>query len=254
MTHTVIETAGGPETSGPQSSNTAVWVRATRIAALTIAFWSVALHVTAAVFIPPVASIGLVFGVLAIFLKGERRGLALVTAVLGLVTLVGNLPGTIDELSHPSSAPAFILTLLVVIGAVAVVIAGVAAFQDWATTGIKPLATISLALFAVGALGALSAASAVDSVEALETDIKMTTQGLSFDPTELVVPAGTSGFWIDNRDGIRHTFTIESLGLEIDVPANSSQRSDLELAPGQYQVICAVPSHENMTMNLTVER
>lgn len=249
----MTETIQKPETAEVLVTSTARWVRATRWAALTIMIWSVALQLMAAAFIPPVAAIGAVFGGLAVFLKGESRNLALVTAVLAVVALLGNLPGTIDELTHPDSAPAFILTLLVTIAAFVTMISGLSAFRGWSADPIKAVGITSAALFAAGVIVSLTVSSAVASAEPLDSDVIVAAQGVEFDQTQLVVSAGTSGFWVDNRDGIRHTFTIESLGLEIDVPAFSAQRADFDLDPGQYVVFCAVPGHENMKIDLTVE-
>ena len=42
---------------------------------------------------------------------GERRRLGLVFAIATAALFLGNLPTILDELRHPDSAPAFILTL-----------------------------------------------------------------------------------------------------------------------------------------------
>lgn len=249
MTDVVDRTA---ETQTPHS-NTSRWMRVTRAAAFTIGVWSLALQLSASLFIPPVTFFGVVFVGLGLFLNREMRKLALVVAVLAVLALLGNLPGTIDELSHPDSAPAFVLTLLVTLAAAVAAVSGLAAFRSWTADPIRATVISWAFLFGLGVIVALSASSNVDSVTPLASDVQVVVQGVEFDHTELAVPAGTSGFWIDNRDGIRHTFTIEALGFEIDVPAFSSQRSAVELDSGQYVVSCRVPGHENMKINLTVE-
>jgi len=241
------------EKAPPRSSNASLWLRVTRAAAFTVGLWSVALQITAGTVIPPVAFYGVVFAGLGVFLTGERRKLALAVAVLAVLALLGNLPGTIDELSHPDSAPAFILTLLVTLAAFVAAIAGLAAFRGWSADAIRPTLIIWTSLFGLGLIVALTASSRVDSVSAQSSDVRVVAAGVEFDQSELLVAAGTSGFWIDNQDGIRHTFTIEVLGLEIDVPAMSAQRAEFELDSGQYVVFCAVPGHENMKIDLTVE-
>ena len=99
----------------------------------------------------------------------------------------------------------------------------------------------------------LVAASTVDSADPLATDTQVVALGVEFDVAEITVPAGENGFWIDNQDGIRHAFTVRGTDLQIDVPAFSSQRAGLDLASGSYTVFCAVPGHENMVIELTVE-
>jgi hypothetical protein len=118
----MTKTLEGREVSQPTGSYANRWLVMTRIACLLILIWAVALNLTAGELIPEVLAIGLVFGLLALFIKADRRRLGLITSILGVVALTGNLPGTLDELSHPSSAPAFILTLLVVVAAAGVIV------------------------------------------------------------------------------------------------------------------------------------
>lgn len=249
MTETIEQT----KTDAGGVSSARRWLRMTRIGCLLILVWAIALNALAGELIPPVLAIGLVFGSLSIFLTKERRRLGLVTAILGVTALGANLPGTIDELSHPSSAPAFILTLLVVVAAFVVIVSGAAAFWRLSPEPIKALAITAAAVFGVGVLASLNAAAAIESAEPLSSDVRVVAQGVSFDESEIVVPAGESGFWLDNRDGIRHTFTIRGTGYEIDAPGLSSQREEFDLAPGEYEVFCAVPGHEKMQIDLVVE-
>jgi plastocyanin len=100
---------------------------------------------------------------------------------------------------------------------------------------------------------ALSAvvASGVEPADPLAGDAKLVSESMSFEPEELVVTAG-SGIWMENRDGVRHTFTVEGTDLDLNVPGDSAGRTDLDLDPGTYQVICGVPGHEAMSMQLTI--
>lgn len=249
MTDTVEVATREAETTSP----TRVWLRVTRVAALVVFAWSLVLQVLAGQLIPPVAIIGVVFGGLAIFLVGERPRLGLTAAVLALLSLVGNLPMTIDELSHPSSAPAFLLTLVVTTAAVVLMLAGLAAFRGSSTDSVRALYYGWGGVAVVGVVVALSAASGVASAQPAPDDVQVVARGVEFNADEIVVEAGETGFWLDNQDSIRHTFTIEELGYEIDAPSMSAQRADFNLEPGQYQVICAVPGHENMAIDLVVE-
>ncbi|HEX6221022.1 MAG TPA: cupredoxin domain-containing protein [Acidimicrobiia bacterium] len=234
-------------------SRTSGWVKVARIGSLTIGVWSLALQILAGEIIPPVVIIGVVFTVVAVFLKGDRRRLALVAALLALLSVGGNLPMTIDELSHPSSSIAFLLTLLATSAAAVVTVAGLAAFFGW-SLDTRPAVYYSWAgVLALGVVVSVAAASGVESIAPSAGDVEVVASGVEFDPERIVVSAGETGFWLDNRDGIRHTFTIEELDLEIDTPGLSAQRADFDLAAGEYTVICSVPGHENMVIDLVVE-
>jgi len=229
------------------------WVALCRGAGFTVALWAVALQLMAGELVPPVMGIGLVLGGFAIFLKGERRRLAAVFAGLALVALLGNLPGTIDELSNPTSAPAFILTLLVSLAAAVAVIGGVAAFFRWPTDPVRAVVITAGALFALGAIVSFVAASGVESDVAQASDVEVVAEGIEFLPEEIVVSTGDVGVWVDNQDGIRHTFTITQLDVDLAIPGLKAQRVEFEAEPGEYTIFCQVPGHEDMTARLIVE-
>jgi plastocyanin len=228
-------------------------VRVSRYAALTVFVWSVVLQVLAGEPIPEVAAIGVVFVAFVPFLRGSRRRLAAVVGGLAVVALLGNLPATIDELTHPESAPAFILTLLVCLAAVTAIVAGVAALRRSSGEAIRATVITVTGLFLAGMIVAFVAAAGVDAAAPADGDVQVVAKGVEFDQSNLVVVAGGTGFWVDNQDGIRHTFTIEGTGYQIDVPALSAQRAEFDLDAGRYTVICTVPGHENMSIDLTVE-
>ena len=89
---------------------------------------------------------------------------------------------------------------------------------------------------------------------ALATDTPVVALGVQWDSDIITLEAGSSGIWVDNQDGIRHTFTVPELDIDLEIPAFTAQRIDIEGAvPGEYQVICTVPGHELMTATLVVE-
>lgn len=253
MTETLETT--GKETPGSDQDpgTTRSWLQLARVASLVIVGWAITLQVLAGELIPPVTIIGIVFAVLAVFLRGERRRLGLAAAVLAAISIAGNLPMNLDELSHPSTPPAFLLTVTAVSASLVIVISGLAAFRGAADAQKRAV------YYSWGGLGilaiviAVGAASGVDSAQPLDDDVQVVASGVQYDTDEIVVTAGENGFWLDNRDGIRHTFTIEELGLEIEAPGLSAQRAEFDLEPGRYRVICTVPGHDNMHIDLVVE-
>lgn len=249
MTETIDPTVARKDVA----THTSRWLQMARRGAVVIAAWSVVLQLVAGELIPPVAFFGVLFAALATVLAGERRKIGLLAVGIALVLVAGNLPMTIDELSHPSTAPAFLLTLLAVSAALVVMLSGVAAFRGWPTDPIKAVYYAWAGVAALGVVVAAGAASGVDTAEPVAGDRQVVAKGLEFNPDQIVVPAGESGFWLDNQDAVRHTFTIAGLGLEIEVPGLSAQRATFELDPGRYQVVCSVPGHDNMLIDLVVE-
>lgn len=228
------------------------WIRLARAGAIAMAVWMVLLTIMARSAIPPVIVIGLIAAVFASVLRGGRRKTALGGAVFALMALFGNLPGVIDELSNPESTPAFILTTLVTVGGILMTVGGIGVFFGWDGAPVRMLGigaaglTVTLAAFSFVA-GALT-----ESADQASADVPVTLEQIAFQPSTVSV-AETGTLWIDNRDGIRHTFTVEALGLDLEVPALKARQLAVTGAPGTYDVICAVPGHESMTATLVIE-
>lgn len=248
----MTETRERREPATKQSPFGATWIRLSRVAALVTVVWSVMLQSLVGALIPPVLVVGLVFLVFAVTLRPERRKLAMVAGATAIVSVLANLRVVIDELNHPSSPQAFLLTLTVTSAMAVIAIAGLAVWRRWRTSRMALVAFSWIGVVVVGVALALVAAGSVGSVDALSGDIEVTTKALQFDPGGASVSMGRFGVWVDNQDGVRHTFTIPGVG-GLDIPALSAQRTDFELPAGFYQVICAVPGHENMVFELRVE-
>ncbi len=230
------------------------WLRFARAGAITMVVWSIGLQLAVGAFIPPVTVVGVLFGAFVPFLRGERRRLGLAFAIVTTVTLVGNLPFLLDDLANPDSAPTFIAGLLSAVAAVVAVAGGLGAFFQWATAAIRQLAVGAIGTFVVGAAVSAGISAGTESSVALATDTPVVALGVQWDSDVITVTSGTSGIWIDNQDGIRHTFTVPELGLDLEIPAFTAQRIDIEgVAPGEYEIICSVPGHELMTAILVVE-
>lgn len=247
----MTDTIAAPDST--TAGRTSSWMRLARMSAIAVAVWAVVLQVTAATFIPPVTAVGLVFLGFAPFLSGERRRLGLVYAVVAVVAVAGNLPTIAAELARPESAPGFILTLFSMVAAGVALVAGLAAFFRRPVPAIRRVAYGAVGVLVIGTIASLVVASGVESQGALESDVTVTARGVLFEPEQIVLGSGSTGVWVDNRDGVHHTFTIPGLGVDLQIPALKAQRVDIQGAiPGEYQVICTVPGHENMTATLTV--
>lgn len=241
------------EDAAQENQTAKAWFRLARYAALTVGLWSLLLQLFAGELIPPVAVIGLVFVVLSTLLSGNRRWLGLLAAGLALLSFLGNLQFAVDDLTHPSSPVTFVLGALVAIATLVIVVSGIAGFRSASTELVRPVGFGSLAVFGVFVVVGVVSSAAVDSDAPLADDVQVVASGVEYDISELTVSTGVFGLWLDNQDGIRHTVTVEGSDFELDVPALSSSRTDFDLEPGVYNVFCAVPGHERMTIELTVE-
>ena len=214
--------------------------------------WSAILQATAGAVIPPVLIVGLIFLAFIPILNAARPRSGLALAVVTVAAIAGNLPIIIDELSHPDSAPGFILTLLSTVAPVVGVLAGIAAWRSWPSGAARTLVLAGIGVFVSGTAASLVIAAGTESPGALINDVRISASQIEFDPAVIEVPANASGVWIENRDGVRHTFTVEELGIDLEVPALKAGRVDVEGPAGSYEVTCKVPGHEAMTGTLTI--
>jgi plastocyanin len=231
---------------------TAAWMRLARATALTMVAWAALTTLIARVMIPPVLVVGLIFLAFVPFLKGERRRLGLAYAVVAALALLGNLPSILDELAHPDSLPAFALTLLSFTAALTAIAAGLGAFFRWSPAAIRSLAIAWAAVFVIGAAGSAVVSASAETDVALPADEQVIAEKVTFLPPDLQVESGTAGVWVDNKDGIRHTFTIDELGVDLDIPALKARRVEFQAGPGIYTYRCTVPGHDGMTGTLVV--
>jgi len=106
----------------------------------------------------------------------------------------------------------------------------------------------------LGSLVSMVAAANTTSDVALEGDVIIVAEDVLF--TERAeVATGDGALFIDNRDPGRHTFTIEALGIDVELPAGTARRVVLgSVAPGTYEYVCTIIGHEKMTGTLIVER
>lgn len=238
-------------TPSDAAERTRVWLGTTRLAAVVLVLWSAILQLTVGAIIPPVLAVGVVFAGLALLLGTGRRWVGLLAAFLGMAAVGGNIPSMVEELSHPSSALAFILTLIATTAGVLLMVSGVAAFLR---SSLKPsmLWWAGAAVVLGGSTLALVAASTVESVPMLDGDIAVTAKANQFSPDPLTALPGQVSIWVDNRDGARHTFTAHELDVDVEVVGLKSQRIEFEATAGEYVIFCTVVGHEQMSTTLVV--
>lgn len=222
-------------------------------AAVALASWALLLQVLVGHVIPPVLILGIAFvAFVPLLLVLRRRWPGLALAVTAVLAVAGDIEIVVSDLSHPEDGAVFTLTVTAVIAAVVAVVAGLAIWFRWPTGAVRGVVGSAMVVVVVAGLVGLVASSAVESVGAAPGDILVQTRAFAFGPTDLTVTAG-GGIWVDNADPFRHTFTVPGTGVDLELPGSTSRRIDVDLSPGVYEVICAIPGHESMTATLVVD-
>lgn len=84
------------------------------------------------------------------------------------------------------------------------------------------------------------------------TDISLEAENMAFSSEELVANTGEITVHLDNHDLWWHTFTIDELGVNLQVPMGANQQVTFNAPPGTYRYYCAIPGHEDIGMHGTL--
>jgi len=84
------------------------------------------------------------------------------------------------------------------------------------------------------------------------TSLVLRTENMAFTTTELVADSGQVTVVVDNQDLWWHTFTIDELGVNLNVPSSGKRQVTFTAKPGTYTFYCAIPGHKDMGMQGTL--
>jgi glucose/arabinose dehydrogenase/uncharacterized cupredoxin-like copper-binding protein len=97
-------------------------------------------------------------------------------------------------------------------------------------------------------------AAASGSDAATETTVEMV--DIAFNPSSLTIPADTDvTVSLPNTGAALHNFSIDELGIDVDVAAGDTGSATINAPAGDYEFYCNVPGHEEAGMlgTLTVQ-
>lgn len=182
----------------------------------------------------------------------RRAGPITVLVILVLLLLLF-VPSLLEDLAHPESALTFIFFGIVPLALITTgIIASIAALTSRSDAAASVVAYAAGIIIVVGAAIGIIATLGVEDDTALSGDVELVAEKVEFSPDALSAEDGSVGVFVDNRDPIRHTFAIEELDIEVELPANTARHVTISAPPGTYDFVCTVPGHENMRGTLTV--
>jgi len=230
------------------------WQRVIRIAGIVWIAWAIVLTVIAGEVIPPVMIVAGVMVLAWLATEWKPNRISFTTfGVLSVLVIVLNAPFLVADLSHPESAIGFNTTTLPVLTALAGILAGLSVW--WAALAGKAATRTVLVLaglFLVGIVVSVIGALGLKSDTAQAGDLDLLAKRADYLPEALTASPGTLGVFVENQDPFRHTFTITELGVDVEIPANTDRRIELDLPAGTYRFHCTVPGHDAMNGTITV--
>lgn len=182
-----------------------------------------------------------------------RRGTvgAVALALISSVTLFFMATAALVNIRHGSSMGAvFISSVLTSTSLLALV----SAIGFLARRHSRPTRAPRRALSVAGALlvGLLTWGASVAPTPVGGGDIRITSENVAFSESQLVAPAGDIEVTFANNDLFWHTFTIESLGVDLRVPVGAELTDTFTAGPGVYEFVCAIPGHADAGMRGTL--
>jgi plastocyanin len=69
-----------------------------------------------------------------------------------------------------------------------------------------------------------------------------------FEPAEITATAGSITFTLPNEGAAQHDFSIDELGIKVDMPPGSTQTLEAEIPAGTYEFYCSIPGHKDAGM------
>ena len=193
-----------------------------------------------------------VFAVLGWWVSRGGRASGVVLAVLTVVFIAMNLPFIIPTLAVPASVIDFISTAWLLLASITAVVAGIMAFRTSApSNGARTLQRVVAGLAVVAVVVSIVSTVTYDDAAQQDGDIELTTEDIEFSPETIEGASGTVAVFVTNNDPTTHTFTIDELDVDLDIPANATARVEFEADSGEYEFYC-VPHEADMKGTLTV--
>ena len=191
---------------------------------------------------------------LALIIRWPRVG-AVWLGVFSVGLLLFSAPFLTDALAHPEAPADFIPLVVFTVSLLAGTVAAIPSFRQGrsarAASGLpRAIAVGAGALIVAASVVAVVAFVGTESVPAQAGDVRVVIEEFRFRPAGFHAETGTTSVHVTNRDGTRHTFTIEELGVDLSIPPDSAQRVSFAADPGTYRFNCR--PHPGMEGELVV--
>ena len=244
-------TASSADTTTGSTAVAPAWRRLCAIALVVSAVGDMAVQLLARTVIPPLLVFAFLSLVSAGLLRRPGRAGPIAALVVATLALLAGVPFVQGALAHPESPIDFLHGITSMVFRLTAAGAAIATLRHWSPAAAR---STSMGLAAVSALAVIATLAATllgGSDAALAGDVTVQARNATWGPQTLSVDAG-NGVLVDNADGFRHTFSVRDTDLSVELPAWQSKRVAVDLAPGSYELFCAVPGHEAMTGTLEV--
>lgn len=242
----------------PPASPAFTWHHLLRVAILAIIVLMVAITVGAEGLIPPFIVFFVVFLVGLFLLRRPGKAGVIVLGVGALLFILLSVPFILPSLANPASWYDFLTTALSFTAAVTAIVAAIAALRSGpgaVSDGPRRMAQIAIAIGLLSVVVAIVSVVTFEEAEEGSDDLRLVARSIAWEERELEASSGSVAVFVVNQDALaRHTFTIDELDVNLQVPGGTSTRITFEAEPGTYEFYCEPHAEvDEMRGTLTVE-
>ena len=202
--------------------------------------------------IPPLLVFGVLFIVAIVVLQRPGKAGPVMVGILGGLFFLTNLPFVIEDLAHPESFFGFFPAAVGVLAGLLGVLTMIGFLRRWSPGAAARISAVFGVLILLALAGSLVSTLTLDDDTQQDGDVAVTAEDVEWNPEDLEAGSGGVAVFVHNADPYRHTFTIEDLDVEIEIPGSTDRRVTFDAEAGDYLFTCEVPGHEDMEGTLTV--
>jgi uncharacterized cupredoxin-like copper-binding protein/mono/diheme cytochrome c family protein len=116
-----------------------------------------------------------------------------------------------------------------------------------AATSAQPAAAGATGAAPAESAGAQEAAPAAGAAAA--GPVEVVSHDIYFEPKEVSIPANTDvTFTLPNQGAAPHNFSIDELGISVDIAPGATEEVVVNAPPGTYEIHCNIPGHKEAGM------
>jgi plastocyanin len=230
------------------------WRAALVAGAVAQILFNVAVMVVSGEAVPPVIVLSMLLAIGLLVLGNRHRAGAAILGVISLLHLATSSVFLAEGLIHPESFWDFWLGWSIVLAALLGVVAAIPVWRqkDDASGRARAVSLAVGGLIVALRIAGGVATAAYESDSSLGGDVALAARNVEFEPANLSAGGGEVAVFVKNDDSFRHTFSIDALDVDLELPGGKAVRVEFTAEPGTYEFYCAVPGHEDMKGELVV--
>jgi plastocyanin len=187
-----------------------------------------------------------------------RRGLlgGLVLGLLFTDIMIWTLSGAVNNFLHGERGLALLLPSFLGVISLTGLVAALGMFITRRNPGQASQAAALVGGFGAGMLLIAAAASLFLRPDMTflpqQVEILLGSKNMVYSTSEIQASAGEITVTLANEDLWWHTFTIDELGIDLNVPMKAERSVTFKAPPGEYRFYCGIPGHEALGMEGTL--